>query len=416
MFDVPLALLCGGEGAWAGDGRLRERVSAWADAGGAWPDQGLPPLWLEELRACPEWSAAPWVAGPPEVRFYASAPLGGPGGGRLALLDFRPRTAEAQAVERLVALAAVASQCLELEREAAEAAQEAAQFRLLAEASTDTIVRGDLDGVRRYISPSVRTLLGYEPAELIGQRAMELTHPDDLPAFAALMRQVREGSLEFGVSEQRQRHKNGSWVWLEACVRLTRDPVSGVADGYVSSVRGIGRRKAMELQLQDLAARDALTGLPNRVEFDRRLEAAVARMKADEKDFLLLYMDVDRFKQVNDSLGHRAGDALLREMAERLRAVLREQDCVARLGGDEFTAIIPLGLGDAAGLSERLIQAARRPFAYEGAAILVGLSIGIASAPAHGVDAGGLLSAADQALYAAKRAGRGTFRIFGDSA
>jgi len=297
-----------------------------------------------------------------------------------------------------------------LRQRLAAAEREAAFFRQLAESATDTIVYGDLDGVRRYITPSVRELLGYEPEALIGQCAIDIVHPDDTPAFAALLARLRSGATEVGSIEIRQRHRDGHWVWMEARVRLTHDAGTGEATGYVSSVRATGQRKAREERLARLAAHDALTGLPNRLRLGELLAQEIERSRRSGQQLLLLCMDLDGFKQVNDRFGHLAGDAMLREVAERLRGVLRGIDVIARLGGDEFVAAIQADSMDAAtAMAQRLIAAMARPFQCDGRPAQIGLSIGIARLAPDMADAQALLSAADLALYAAKRQGKNTF-------
>nr|WP_255608021.1 sensor domain-containing diguanylate cyclase [Ancylobacter sp. Lp-2] len=351
------------------------------------------------------------VTGAPGLRSMASVSVGA--GGRLAVFDIRPRQLAVSDIDQLVDLANLAGEVLSLEQRARLAEERGADFRLLAETSTDTIVRGDLDGIRLYISPSVRTLLGYEPEELVGRRAAEIVHPEDRVGFAELMRSVRAGHLTVGVVEVRQRHRDGSWVWMEASLRLTYDRVTGEANGYVASVRGIDRRKQEEARLEHLASHDALTGLPNRALFDQHLAQVVARLRDGGPRFAVLYMDIDRFKQINDGFGHRAGDAVLREVAGRLRAALAPGDVVARLGGDEFAMVLMEdgAAADTAAVAGRLIAAFAEPFAFEGMPVTLGLSIGIALAPDCGEDPEPLVAGADRALYAAKLAGRNTFRL-----
>ncbi|MFG1432311.1 diguanylate cyclase [Xanthobacter sp. V2C-8] len=331
----------------------------------------------------------------------------------LLLLDPAPRVLSAQQRRWLADLVMLAQAQFALETAAREATTEAESYRLLAENSADTLVRGSLDGIRLYISPAVRTLLGYEPEELVGKRAMELVHPDDRPAFQALMRQIREGTVENASSEQRQRHKNGAWVWIEAFIRLTHDKITGAPDGYVVSVRDISQRKAAEARLAHLAAHDALTGLANRSLLQQRLEEELARARRAEAGFAVLCLDLDRFKQVNDTYGHAAGDAVLCAAAVRIRRETRREDLVARLGGDEFVVVLgacAAPLDGAERLARRLIEAMAEPVSFGTGTASVGVSIGIAVAsPAmveRGAGAGELLRAGDRALYAAKRRGR----------
>ncbi|QTL03121.1 diguanylate cyclase [Aquabacter sp. L1I39] len=337
-------------------------------------------------------------AGAPVGRFFITRPSGDAlSATDRALFEGFARMAQAQA-RQAEALAS--------------ATQQAALYRLLADTTTDTIVRGTLDGVRTYISPSVRTLLGYEPEEMIGRRAAEIVHPDDAAQFGLLMADMRAGRIGVAVSETRQRHRDGSWVWLEAFVKLTYD-ATGKADGYVASVRNISRRKEAELQLQHLASHDSLTGLANRAFLKSRLDACLAGARDGDAGLALLCLDLDNFKQVNDAGGHAAGDALLCAMAERCRSELGPGDLMARLGGDEFAILHPAPPGDAGlfpaasarRLGERLIAIVSRPFDLPGGPVQVGVSVGIALPPAATPD--DLLRRADAALYAAKRQGRG---------
>ncbi|WP_454916638.1 diguanylate cyclase domain-containing protein [Xanthobacter sediminis] len=381
---------------------------------------------VEDVAADARLAALAFDGAGPAPRFCAAMALseGGPAQGTLGtlvLLDPLPRAFSDDQRRQLADLAAVAGAQLRLEAAARSAAEQAGRYRLLADNSTDTIVRGNLDGVRLYISPAVRTLLGYEPEELVGQRAMDIVHPDDLPDFQVLMRQIREGRVDEGCSEQRQRHKNGSWVWIEAFIRLTRDAATGEPDGYVVSVRDVSRRKAAEERLAHLAAHDALTGLANRSLLQERLDAQLARARRAGTGCAVLCLDLDRFKQVNDSFGHEAGDEVLRAAAARFVRASRKDDLVARVGGDEFVVVLGAGAAPreaAERLARRLIEMMAEPVMFGGISLGVGLSVGIAVAGpekvAAGLGANALLRAGDQALYAAKEGGRNRFVVAPD--
>ncbi len=171
-----------------------------------------------------------------------------------------------------------------------------------------------------------------------------------------------------------------------------------------------------EAQAQHLAFHDSLTGLANRTLFNDRLDRALVEMRRKSSRLALLYLDLDRFKNINDTLGHPAGDDLIRELARRLGELLRGGDCVARLGGDEF-AILQTGIAatdDVAALCERIIQAVGRPFELLGRSAYVGVSIGVAIAPDAGIDRAELMRKSDIALYSAKASGRNRFRVFAE--
>lgn len=188
----------------------------------------------------------------------------------------------------------------------------------------------------------------------------------------------------------------------------------GLPDGgWVSTMDDITERRQIEARIAHLAHHDTLTALPNRVTLRDRLEAALLGGAATTP-CALLYLDLDRFKPVNDTLGHPVGDAVLQAVAERIQAQLRKHDVVARLGGDEFAVLLADcdGLRDAASLADRLIREIARPITVKGLQVVVGASIGIALAPQHGLDPDLLLRNADLALYRAKEGGRGCHRAY----
>jgi diguanylate cyclase (GGDEF)-like protein len=191
------------------------------------------------------------------------------------------------------------------------------------------------------------------------------------------------------------------------------DELGTVARALQSLQEQTKERARAEAQITHMARHDGLTGLPNRVLFHQEMERALTRVLRDEP-FAVLCLDLDRFKSVNDTLGHPVGDALLVEVAQRLTASIREGDMVARLGGDEFALLLHAthDPSDATSLAERIIAALSTPCHVAGHTILMGTSVGIAFAPGDGDDADMLLKAADMALYRAKNDGGGTFRLF----
>jgi len=179
-------------------------------------------------------------------------------------------------------------------------------------------------------------------------------------------------------------------------------------------VRDISARKVAEEQVQHLAYYDALTGLPNRTLLQDRLTKALAGARRQKDRVAVLFLDLDRFKDVNDSLGHSVGDLLLQEVGERLQEASREQDTVARLGGDEFLVVLPSikDIPDAAVAAERLMDKIASEFVVQGHVLNVGCSVGISIFPEHGTDSETLIKHADTALYNAKENGRNNFQFF----
>jgi diguanylate cyclase (GGDEF)-like protein/PAS domain S-box-containing protein len=421
------------------------------------------------------------------------------------------------------------------------------RYRLLAESTTDVIVWSDLNTTRRYVSPAVRSVLGYEPEEVVGTRPLNFVHPDDVAPYQSVLVDLTEGRTDQAVTTLRYRSKYGDWVWIEASFKLTRDP-SGAPTGYVAALRDvtdrraaeeklrlseerlslalnsgsdglwdwdlatgavqfsdnwfemlgygpgeiephirawndfvhpddeeharrlmvehvkgltptyeceyrmrqktggyvwtlargkvvsrdetgramrivgthmdITRRKEAEQQIAHMAMHDGLTGLANRVLFREKLEQALATARRQGDCFAILACDLDRFKAVNDTLGHPAGDALLRAIADRLRAVVRDGDTIARLGGDEF-AIIVRGLDDRRSVgffAQRVIEAVGQPVDLDGHAATVSVSIGIALGTETSTEAEILFKHADTALYRAKAVGRNGYSFYDPSA
>ena len=301
-------------------------------------------------------------------------------------------------------------------RRTAESAQRAseARYRLLAENAGDVIILNDLSSRRLYISPAVRSILGYEPEELVGTRFEDFCHPDDLEDLAEHRSRLKIGQGHQFVSCLRHRHKDGHYVWIESSVRIVPDMQVDDQVKFVAALRDVSARRAAEERVRHMALHDALTGLPNRTLFRDRLDQAIALAHRASAGFAVLACDLDRFKAINDSLGHPAGDALLRIVADRMRTVIRPYDTIARLGGDEF-AIVLTYLDDpreAASLAERLIAAVSEPIDLDGQSVEVGVSIGLTAATDRDHDPDELFKRADIALYEAKAAGRNTYREF----
>ncbi len=229
------------------------------------------------------------------------------------------------------------------------------------------------------------------------------TSPDGR-AFDLLMEQ--QALLQRGVGGSLCRS-----IRRDCIVSLKQQPTA--EGGWIATYEDVTQRYEAEERIITMARRDALTGLANRMVFGERLEEASAGL-VDGTGFATLCLDLDRFKEVNDTLGHPVGDSLLRGAAERLQNCLRETDLVARLGGDEFAIVqaSPQPREDAVALARRLIAAFQEPFALDGNTVQVGLSIGISLAPEHGTSPEKLLKSADLALYRAKGAGRGCWSFF----
>ena len=276
-------------------------------------------------------------------------------------------------------------------------------YRLLATNSTDVISLHDVDGRIVYISPSSLRLMGCEADSLLGRQPWRSIHPEEVERVReAFARAVDGGTASVSY---RLKVKSGIWVWFETLVRPVPHD-DDLAIGQVQcSTRDVTARKELAQQLEHQALHDPLTGLPNRSLFMDRLSQAPLRARRARKGYGIAYLDLNRFKQVNDEYGHAAGDQLLVQVAERLTTRMRESDTLARLSGDEF-AIILENLGDGEvpdQLGVRLLSLFDEPFVVDGTVVAVRPSIGIAIDESGDGDPDNLLRSADLAMYAAKR-------------
>ena len=292
--------------------------------------------------------------------------------------------------------------------------QSEARFSSLVQNSSDVVMVVDADSTIRYMSPSVERVLGYEPNELEGTKLTVLIHPDDR---AHVLQFLTTGGRETepGLTEFRMRHEDDFWLHVEALrTNLLQDRN---VRGIVLNTRDVSERKAFEEQLSHQAFHDAVTGLANRALFKDRVEHALERQSRAGVPVSVLFMDLDDFKTINDSLGHAAGDRLLGEVGDRLKGSLRQADTAARLGGDEFAILLEDGGDgvDAAEVAVRILAALEGPFHLEGKEVFVRASIGIASADVGSSGPEGaeeLLRNADVAMYMAKEAGKGRYQVF----
>jgi diguanylate cyclase (GGDEF)-like protein/PAS domain S-box-containing protein len=259
------------------------------------------------------------------------------------------------------------------------------------------------DGTVRFVSPSAARVFGYDPSEMLRHTVSELLHPDDRERAAIFFRTAAHSPGVSGPVEWRFRQTDGSWLNAEIlATNLLHDPS---VKGVVLNTRDVSERRRLEEQLTHQAFHDPLTGLANRALFRDRVSHALALAQRRGSPITVLYLDLDDFKNVNDSLGHAEGDRLLIAAAERFLACARSADTVARLGGDEFAILIE-GADGRDGLPERLAAAMSHPFTLSGNQVRVTVSIGVASASVD-ESADDLLRNADMAMYAAKRHGKG---------
>jgi diguanylate cyclase (GGDEF)-like protein/PAS domain S-box-containing protein len=247
---------------------------------------------------------------------------------------------------------------------------------------------------------------GQEAEEYAGDGWLDAVHPEDRDRVRTDWKQAVSAGTPWE-REFRVQHKDGSYRWVAAKGVPLKD-ANGVVQEWVGTQADIHERRQAEVELWRAANYDALTGIPNRVLFQNRLEQALAAAKQNGTTVSLLMVDLDEFKDVNDSFGHDAGDALLKETAARLSALVRGCDTIARLGGDEFAVLMegPSNLEHAATFAEGVAKKLRLPISYAGQMIASRASIGIAAFPNHDAEPDELMKDADMALYRAKAEGR----------
>lgn len=295
------------------------------------------------------------------------------------------------------------------------AAQGAAESRLaaLVRHAHDIVMVVDADATIRYVSPSVEQILGVSPRSLSGQNGLGLLHDDDVEPARRALHRVCTHQQQAESLDVRLQHGTGGWRHLDlvATNRLETDSIRGI----VLNLRDVTERRELEGRLEWQAFHDAMTGLANRVLFADRVGHALARRQRSGSDLGVLFIDLDHFKVVNDTLGHAAGDALLREAARRITQEVRAADTVARLGGDEFAVLLedaPQAHCEAT--AERLLAQLTRGFIIDGREVFTGASIGLAMAD-PGVALDDLIRDADVAMYVAKSEGRGCVVTFRDA-
>ncbi len=294
----------------------------------------------------------------------------------------------------------------------AQLEQSEAKYRILADYSPNWEYWLDPDGRYLYVSPACQNISGHAPEEFFADPALmeKIIHPDDLGTWRTKgpLPPAEAASQAFRIIA-----RNGFEHWMEHLSKAVFDP-GGEYRGRRGSLRDITDRRQAEQALDYLAHRDPLTGLPNRTLFGELLKHAIQQAEHGQTEFALLFLDLDNFKTVNDSLGHSLGDRLLVAAAQRLRTLLPDIDAMARIGGDEFNIIIEQNASQPGFdlMAQQMVDALAAPFVLDEHKIYVGASIGIALFPSDGRDAESLLSNADAALHQAKAQGRSSLRFF----
>lgn len=268
------------------------------------------------------------------------------------------------------------------------------------------------DGRWLRVNRKLQEIVGYSEEELLGMRFQQMTHAEDLAQDIDALRRLRDGEATEVIREKRYLRKDGQAVWVKVTVMPIQNALG--QPNFISVIEDISNRKRMEEALHHQANHDSLTGLPNRTLLLDRLAQAMSYADRTGKFLAVMLIDLDRFKNINDSLGHEAGDKVIVETGRRLSAHGREGGTVARLGGDEFVVLMTnlAHEEDVAPVAHKLLDALRVPMIMHDQELAAVASIGISIYPKDGTDGSTLLRNADAAMYRAKEAGRGNFQFY----
>ena len=286
------------------------------------------------------------------------------------------------------------------------------KYRLLVENINDIFYMLDNQGNITFISPAVERLTLYKMSELVGKPVFPLVHPDDLPGLLESFNQLVSGQLvpwEFRLLD-----KDGRVIFVRTSRQLLYK--DGKVIGITAVMTDMTERKQMEQKLEEMATHDFLTGLPNRVLLTDRFTMSAALAQRNKERLAVMSLDLDRFKTINDTLGHEAGDQVLKTISTRLTAIIRASDTLARIGGDEFILVMleTNHPKDATAIAKKILAAFKEPLLIDGHQVLLSTSIGIATYPEEGQDMETLVKKSDAALYYSKGHGRNQFKFFGD--
>ncbi|HEX9278669.1 MAG TPA: EAL domain-containing protein [Casimicrobiaceae bacterium] len=287
------------------------------------------------------------------------------------------------------------------------------RYQLITENSTDLITKHDPTGVISYASPVSSSVLGIAHDALIGRSLCEFVHPEDFEVVRSAFAEASQAKTLPTVI-YRARHVDQHYVWFETTMRLMKLATGEETKKILCISRDISDRKRMEQRLHELARTDHLTTLPNRFLLDERFAGGLAQARREGSMLAMLMIDIDRFKNINDTLGHGMGDALLKLVGSKLKSCIRECDTLARWGGDEFVLLLP-GLQDsetAVTVAQRCLSALKEPFAIDGQALHITASVGISVSPDASAEAETLLKNADTAMYKAKARGGDCFIMY----
>ncbi len=287
------------------------------------------------------------------------------------------------------------------------------RFRAIIENIEDGYAEIDIEGNFTFFNDSLLGIVGYTRDEFTGMNLQEVIDQEDLPKLLQALDEVRKAEKASRGVEVKLIRKGGASRYFETSISLIKD-VKGQPVGFRSVVRDTTDRREMEDTIRKLAYYDSLTGLPNRLLLRDRLSMAIAYAKRNKKKLSLMMLDLDKFKEVNDTLGHQMGDCLLQRVGDRVKDLIRESDDVTRMGGDEFVVLVPEinRTEDSVVVAKKILASFQEPFLCNEHKLSIMTSIGIAVFPDHGQDVDTLMKHADIAMYQAKGKGGNNYQVF----
>jgi diguanylate cyclase (GGDEF)-like protein/PAS domain S-box-containing protein len=290
------------------------------------------------------------------------------------------------------------------------------KFRFVFEGASVGIAMIDMQGRYSSCNYSFSSMLHFSESEIIGNALTSFTHSDDRAPVLELHQRLLTGKMDQYQFEQRFHRKDGQVIWGRLNVSLIHDD-QGRPQFALAMVEDVTNRKYAEEKIQYMALYDAVTDLPNRTLFFDRLHQALSRAHRNQYVFALLFIDLDRFKEINDRYGHSTGDKVLKEVALRLKECTRETDTACRLGGDEFAIILQdiQEIAFAEKVAQKIIRSISRPFVFGEIVCSLSTSIGISFYPYDGEDVDLLIKNADSAMYRVKKSTRNNYLLFSDT-
>lgn len=313
---------------------------------------------------------------------------------------------------KVVAVSGIARDMTEQKRLRIALMESEERYRLFADNSLDLIQLVDLDGIVTYASPSHQTVLGHEPSKYVGKWVFYQPNTGIDETFKEIFLNMALTQTSF-THKLFRRHKKGHGVWLEMKGKPMLDKEGNYK--YMMLVgHEITEQKKLQKHLEYLSFHDVLTGIPNRRLFEEKLEQALKEARQYQRKLAVMYMDMDKFKQINDTFGHEVGDKLLKQFSKKVKSHLQESDTFARQGGDEFTILLSevREETDALNVAERILISLQEPWQIGDHIFQTTSSIGIAFYPKDGSTKNELMKHADVALYKAKEVGRNNYQAY----